>query len=907
MLTFWGKAQPSADAAVHWHPIAYHLLDVAAVADAWLEERPIVRARAGELLGLEPEQAHRLVVALTALHDLGKFAPSFQAKAQPHGWIWPAELGARNLARFGTRHTDDGYALWRDALGPVRNRLWPAGRRTLDVLAPAIFGHHGRPISTGLTTPPAESVFGTRAVAIASSCAEALVMLLHPTPIETSPPATAHAKVASWWLAGLVTIADWIGSNRGWFPYAVPDHGDVTLSVYWALTRASAKRAIKAAGLLGPAVAPSMDFAALVKGGKVPTPAQAWAASVELPPGPLLIILEDVTGSGKTEAAQFLVHRLMAEGRAGGAYWAMPTKASANAMYERQAEAIGALYVSDSDRRPSIVLTHGQSHLHDRFRTSVLRNAAEAGESRSAGPTRDAELPAGAACAAFLADDSRAALLADVGAGSVDQVLQGVLPSRFNAVRLFALSEKVLVVDEAHAYDAYMDVELQELLRFQGALRGCAVVLSATLPTGKRANLMRAWQDGLDNGRRATAVEAPVMHADYPLATVVSSGGCTEFRLEAAPWSRRSVDVRFVNDAASAVEHVVRSAGLGAAVAWVRNTVADCLDGAAALRERGVKPLVFHARFTHMDRQVREGEVVTYFGENSLAEQRRGRVLVATQVVEQSLDLDFDAMVSDLAPVDLLVQRAGRLHRHEARSADRPPGLHRELVVLAPLWNSDPAASWLAEVLPRTGHVYEDIGVLWRTARALMNTGEIRTPDGLRELIEEVYGSDENPLGLQRKSDQARSARSAYAAAGNYATLKPADGYTGTARVWMDDVCAPTRLGEADTTVRLARVTAAGDILPWARGSMPPATAWALSEVRLAAWRVPAGSSAPRYSDAVDALRTGWRRHEREIPVLPLIEAGDGTWRGMLAKPSGEAVGLTYSPAEGMRFQPGTP
>src|SRR5690606_35701801 len=136
-----------------------------------------------------------------------------------------------------------------------------------------------------------------------------------------------------------------------------------------------------------------------------------------------------------------------------------------------------------ADPKPSLVLAHGQQRLHQAFQDTVLRgvsvlNVPSAGVAPAAGD----DIESTVACAAFLADDRRAALLADVGAGTIDQALLGALPSRFNTVRLFGLGDKVLVVDEAHAYDPYMSTELQALLRFQAALGGCAVVLSATLP-----------------------------------------------------------------------------------------------------------------------------------------------------------------------------------------------------------------------------------------------------------------------------------------------------------------------------------------------------------------------------------------------------------------------------------------
>lgn len=909
ILGFWGKARPAREATCAFHPVAYHNLDVAATADALLTARPLTLARGARLLGLAPDPARRLLVALIALHDLGKFAPRFQAQATPDGWQWPHLLGPFDPNRLpGTHHTTDGYALWgdglRDRVGP---RLWPAGASALEALAPAVFGHHGRPVQSadGLFRR-AEHGLGRAVGAVAAACAMSLVQLLHPEPLDAAPPDIDDARIATWWFAGLVTISDWIGSNQDWFPYAAPDAADVDFTGYWSHARSRAQHAIAAAGIVPPGSAPPRSMRDLT-GVEHPSPAQEWASALDLPDGPLLVILEDVTGSGKTEAAQMLVHRLMTAGRATGAYWAMPTQATANAMYTRQAAAIAALYDASGGLRPSLALAHGKARFYDAFQTTVLGGSDRGPEADSWGATRDPELVAGAECAAFLADDRRAAFLADVGAGSVDQALLGVLPSRFNAVRLFGLADKVLVVDEAHAYDAYMRVELQELLRFHAALGGCAIVLSATLSRKGREQLATAWLEGLDRGRRrfrAPSSDPVVREAAYPLATLVSPGEVVarEVPLGAAPWSGRRVGVHFVHSAADVLEHVVAATGRGAAVAWVRNTVDDCLAAATALRARGVEPLVFHARFADTDRQTREADVLARFGKDPSAP-RAGQVLVATQVIEQSLDLDFDVMVTDLAPVDLLIQRAGRLWRHPFRDAHRPAGSAPELLVVAPPFDPDPPRDWLTALLPGTAFVYANTGVLWRTMRALVDSPAIVTPTGLRELVEAVYASEDLPEMLVAATDRALGADQARAAAGNQATLKVADGYNGNAQGWVDDLRAPTRLGVPQTVVRLARVAPDGALRPWADGEHVPWKAWALSEIRLSARRVPPDATAePQYHAPIDALRAGWNRFERELPVLPLSEVAPRCWEGALQTGNGKRVAVRYRRETGLEF-----
>ena len=927
-LAFWGKAQPHDDAPHSWHPAAYHLLDVAAAADEILRVRPLALSRGAQLLRLEQSEARRLLVLLAALHDVGKFARAFQAK-QP-------ELGARvysavELARAAkTPHTADGYALWERGLAAdFAQRIWRGGRPVLDVLAPAVFGHHGRPVLA--TGGLLETSFGLAGVGAATACTTALLEMLLPDAITAAPPSVEQARVASWWVAGLLTLADWVGSHQEWFPYCEPGVDADALPRYWAHAQRCAERAVAVAGLRAVDPAPLRSFAELTRKA-APTPVQRRAAEMDLPPGPLLVVIEDVTGAGKTEAAQMLVHRLMASGRAAGAYWAMPTQATANAMYERQADALDALFAPDPlGRKPSLALAHGQTKLHETFQSRVL-GGVDAHDLQPGARASDEELPSSAACAAFLADDRRAALLAEVGAGTVDQALLGVLPSRFNAVRLFGLADKVLVVDEAHAYDAYVSTELRELLRFQAALGGCAVVLSATLARRERQSFVDAWAEGVNGGVRAVPAlpwlpapstpPTPVVQQDaYPLATIgaPAAGGGVQVREEpvaAADWSTREVAVRFVDDVENVVEHLADAARRGAAVVWVRNTVDSCLDGAARLEALGLTPLVFHARFAQGDRQAREREVLRRFGRSAATEDRRGAVLVATQVVEQSLDLDFDVMVSDLAPVDLLIQRAGRLWRHPERNAGRPSGVKRELVVLSPGADDEVAADWPKPLLPGTGAVYGRVGVLWRTRRALAEAGAIVTPGvagapgALRSLVEAAYASDEMPEALRRADDRALGDALAAASTANHSVLAVPDGYEGNARGWVNDMRVPTRLGDDQTPVRLARLTAEGDLSPWVGDVRPEWKAWALSEVRVPVRRIPRAATAVMGAACrarADAVRSTWAAFEQDLPLVPLAwDADGGVWRATLRVPEREApIEIRYTAAAGLAYGPG--
>ena len=745
--------------------------------------------------------------------------------------------------------------------------------------------------------------FQPEGVAAAEAWTGELLTLLLPGPIERRPPATVHVGAASFWFAGFVTVSDWVGSTQRFFPYLSPTISPVD---YWAHAQNRARDAVSSLGLAASSVAPIRSFSALT-GRQKPSPLQTCVAEVPLGPGPTLVIIEDVTGAGKTEAAQVLVNRLLAGDANGGVYWAMPTQATANAMYERQRLMLSRLFTEDA--APQLVLAHGATRIHPGFQASILRSAATREESLG---DSEADETASAACSAFLADDARLSLLADVGAGTIDQALLGVLPARFQAVRLFGLADKVLVVDEAHAYDAYMSEELRGLLNFHAALGGSAIVLSATLPQdvrhkAGRAQLVQSWLEGC--GVRHHGVPRPQLtsKADYPLVTVVrGTGPAVEYPVQAASWTRRYVPVRCVSTDDAVVESLVRAATLGGAVAWVRNTVDDALRAADQVRARGLDPIVFHARFAQVDRQRIEKAVMARLGPNAPADDRQAVVVIATQVIEQSLDLDFDWMASDLAPIDLLVQRAGRLRRHPARDPLRPQ-VPFELLLRAPEWTDTPEADWLSATLSGTSYVYPDPALQWRTMGVLRERGGIRTPEDLRHLIESVYGDGAVvPPGLDVPSLRAEGVSLAQGGRARQTLLSVRDGYRGEQVAWVgeDRPEVATRLGTPQTILRLARLNGTNAPEPWATGDLPEWALWALSDVKVSARRVPPGSSATAQdADIARSARDTWglRERERSDMVLVLLRRDGNEWHGQLANPRGRPIQIRYSVTEGLR------
>ena len=796
------------------------MLDVGAVAACLLARRSLTGNR----------HADEAATLLVVLHDLGKFSSSFRAMllGQPY---------------TGLRHWQHSYRLLRDhddALAVVIGAT-PGVRKTLYA---AVAGHHGGPpelLESRKHKDQAKQI-GSEASLAAREAITVIAPLFKRASLDGI--SESEARRLSWALCGLTVQADWIGSNPEWFG---PKVGEISVGSYWKQAVAKAETAIIEAGLHH--AKPLRDgVARVLPGTSAPRPMQAAAAAVPLPEGPLLALVEDATGAGKTEAALILAARMMAAGKGDGLFFALPTMATSNAMLARLEAVAPRLF----EGRPSLALTHGRARLNELFREIRGRDASDPG--------------VGASCGRWLADDRRRVLLADVGVGTIDQALMAVLPTRFNTLRLRALSGRILIVDEAHEFGPYMEAQLRRLLEFQAMLGGSVIVMTATLPLGMRNGYAKAFQKGLRVRRpREVVGEA------YPMLTIVGREIDSE-RPDPVPSTCRDISIHRLDGEGCAITLLQSGAGRGAAGAWIRNSVDGAIAAVSELRAAGVDADVLHARFAVVDRLRHEAALQARFGRDG--DGRVGRILVATQVVEASLDLDFDLMISDLAPIGSLIQRAGRLWRHmDLRpAAGRPvpgPALH----VLAPDPDVVPDTNWLKHVLGSGAFVYPQ-DIQWRTAKALFDKGAIRAPGGLRALIEAVHGSElpEIPEALTGTEIETLGRHMSEAQQAFNQVLDAEDGYDQPQmqRVFDDDRF-PTRLGIPQVTLRLAREEE-GRVIPWA-GEGP--TGWQLSEVQVSAARYRNLPCVDQDRSEIAAVRDDWPDWmQASVLVAPVGEDG---------------------------------
>lgn len=749
-----------------YHLLQYHSLDVAAVGTCLVENDPRLLA----LFSSVPlfHENHGLIPFLLATHDLGKYSKSFQEKIR----------GENNHAG----HTSETYELLKENFNDgvidryirskcrdCNERMIKRFKRSLEMCFESVAGHHGSPVDKGGIQ--SNSILYNFGDANRRDAVEFLAKLLDLYLPHIQIPEEPNKDIAtiSWVLAGLSVVSDWIASNNQYFPWKGVE---VSLEEYWLGATQCAKHTLSKLGLVPSPVSDLCSTKDLF--GFDPRPLQKVVDDLKISIGANLYIIEDSTGSGKTEASLVLAQKLMKAGCGNGFYFALPTMATANAMYGRiagESKVYDKFYTGDLP--VSVVLAHVQTALSEQYQ-DFLGSFESLYEDT------------------WMYDSHKKALLSSIGIGTIDQVLMGVLPWKHQSLRLFGCARNILIVDEVHAYDSYMNTLLETLLMFMKSC-GCSVILlSATIPRALKRKFVACY----------TNAELPSFDSSYPLLTTVHVGG--DVIEVPVPLSLdKYVSVRLIFEKEKIVDEIVQNARLGACVCWVCNTVSDAISSYWLLKEKYSSSVhLFHARFAMGDRLNRESEVLQMFGKDSTPEMRRGHILVATQVVEQSLDLDFDFMVSDLAPIDLIIQRAGRLWRH---SRERPNGFNvPEFVIYSP----DPRvvcdSTWYSSLFSGGSYVYPEHGKLWRTADILLKMGGFSMPSDARLLIDSVYSEDDGgiPKSLLVHESAARQKNKVSGAHADNISLDLSKAYTRNT-VWSSEEPALTREGDRSVSLEL--------------------------------------------------------------------------------------------------------
>ncbi|MFG2424841.1 CRISPR-associated helicase Cas3' [Streptomyces sp. NPDC048448] len=768
-----------------WLPLWRHLEDCAAVAgllwDGWVPAS-VRGSIAGVLPGGEAD-ARALVVWLAGVHDIGKATPAFACQVDELAEVMRDQgLEMRSAAAMGpdrrlAPHGLAGQVLLGEWL--EERHGWAAGRTGQFTVA--VGGHHGVPPEHGqikalfereelLRTPgPGGRVWRGVQGELLDACAdrfgvgerlESWGAVRLPQPVQVL-------------LTAVVIVSDWIASNPDLFPY-FPDAASCSeedrLAAAWrGLDLPEPWRAEEPPAGVRELFAARFDLPAGARVRPVQEAAVELAREMDCAG---LMVIEAPIGEGKTEAALAVAEVFAARAGAGGVFFALPTMATGNAMFPRLLDWLKQLPGVRGERH-SVHLAHSKAALNEDFVDLMARGGrvAAVGVDEAAdasGREADGRRRAGADLVAHAwLRGRKKAMLASFVAGTIDQLLFAGLKSRHLALRHLAVAGKVVVIDEAHAYDTYMSVYLDRVLSWLGAYRVPVVVLSATLPAGRRRELLAAYAG---SAPEPAAGELPADEAEpdacaYPLLTAVAPGGAPVVRRPQASGRETAVEVERLDDGLEVLaDRLEAELADGGCALVVRNTVRRVLETARMLRDRfgDSDVTVAHSAFVDVDRAEKDADLLRRFGPPGKASGRPGRrhIVVASQVAEQSLDVDFDLLVSDLCPVDLLLQRMGRLHRHQRGDGqcERPQRLRQARCLLT-------GTDWTAEVpTPVRGSlaVYGRYPLL-RSAAVLLphlhsRAGSpVRLPADISTLVQGAYGAAPvGPPGWKAAVEEAR-------------------------------------------------------------------------------------------------------------------------------------------------------
>lgn len=717
-----------------WHPLLSHMIDAANVAgQIW--DRYLSRAMK-KALHPSLKSGRALYMWLAGLHDLGKASPVHQKLSTHHYQRVDAVIPHTAECDKDFKHARLSAHMAAKILEEEEGWPFEAAQWIADVLG----GHHGTfPSGSDTYEPPRGTVGGEvyrqaqRYLfdAVTEYCGVDLGDLRDRIPgIGTQLS-----------FAGAVVMADWLASNSKYFEYDEAEQKP-SAEQYAKTSQQLAKDRFQEITELNQVwhPRPGDDAQTLYKDRfGIDTPHSTQLVADEMAraaTGPGLMVIEAPTGEGKTEAA-LAAAEILAKGLGfNGLFFALPTQATSNSIFDRLLKR----WSESQQRKPTVSLVHGKARLKQEF----------------------TELPSGAVadggCDSLTASSwmrgSKKALLNPIAVGTVDQLLYSGVAARYVQLRHLGLANKVVVIDEVHAYDTYMSEILHRVLHWLGWHGVPVVLLSATLPPEQRRRLLAAYSG---------APELPVEGAGYPRITWIEAptkeqrlawkeGDDTEPILRSRPaGTDRGSQVRL--EFAPETEDGSLKDVLGqrlkespkANVLVLRNTVKRAQETYEQLCADfpDFEIRLAHARFTAEDRERIDRRLMDRYGPPDEGRWRPARsIVVATQVAEQSLDVDFDLVVSDLAPIDLLLQRAGRCHRHRKRPmAERGTLTAPTLVITGYHQNGDGPP----ELLGRTRRPY-DHHLLYRTLAVLTHPERreaVEVPKDVPSLIEAVYGDTE--------------------------------------------------------------------------------------------------------------------------------------------------------------------
>jgi len=673
---------------------------------------------ASKIISTFPDAVRKLLFVestplLAAVHDTGKINPDFQKMI--YGCVSKNEremqiLNAMNANSQSAKR--NGSSFHAKVTQISLENIHPELKNFISKIEGM---HHGfRPLDS---SPFPESCYG------GEGWTRARHSLVEKLEGEFSGSERKWQDIRSWEeacaLGGLIIVSDWIASG-GRFAFLKSNAKLDTETIV-----KMADEAVEKAGFHKLSVKKNLSFRDIF--GFEPRSVQkTFFDSVA---GPGVYVLEASMGVGKTEAALYAAYKVLSEGLATGLYFALPTQLTSNKIYERVEDFLGKI-LSESGTNDSLRLLHGNAWMENVF-----------GEDGDIGKS--------------WFDDKKRGILSPFAVGTIDQALMSVMNVKHSMVRSFGLAGKVLILDEIHSYDAYTGTILNSLVDSVQKNGGTVILLSATLTSNQKKKILNV-EDEYKFDESYPLVSARISKIcpsenEYS-AAIVENGTFSEIAGESG--SEKVVSLNFCNERKDAVEAALEKAFCGQQVLWIENTVREAQEAFKVLSARcgsEVECGLVHSRFEKIQRSSNEDYWVSLYGSAGKSHRKeKGRILVGTQVLEQSLDIDADFLVSALCPTDMLLQRMGRLWRHSSNADVRPADSQCACLVVGPSFE---------DVLKRknpfgdSGIVYSEY-VLCRTLELLRDRKNISLPSEIRHLLEETYSErDENGLWNSYKEE----------------------------------------------------------------------------------------------------------------------------------------------------------
>lgn len=708
----WAKSNKDCPKEIHL--LIFHLLESAAVASSlwnFALSESLKKDIAG-LLKMPLDQVGRMLAYWIGLHDIGKASPAFQSLIEQKNPALIEKIRESGLSI----ERETGFA-YHSQLGGKFIREKHLAPPEVDI---AVSGHHG--VWNSAYVNISTHAYGSQSWDdVRNSLCDLLKECLDIEPVFSLGLSGLKKNIFITWFSGFICVSDWIASNESFFTYNSNFEAEKLVS-YFSKACEKARQSLIDLGYIGWHT--NRDDLTFQQMFPTYSPRDIQQQVFDLfntykPDKPFLMIVEAPTGIGKTEIAMYLSDHWLQKMDGSGMYIAMPTQATSNQLYTRTLKVLSNRYPG---QKVNVVLAHGQACWNkdlEKIRVSSIG---------------DMQKEQSLLAAEWFQDNRKRTLLAPFGVGTVDQVFLSILQTKHFFVRLFGLKNKVIVFDEVHAYDTYMNELFYRLLEWLRGLGTSVIILSATLPEKTCQKIVASYC-----GEESEHVH---LASGYPRVTL----GCPPRAIEAEslPWSGidRQININWIKKE-NISELIKERLSSGGCAAIICNTVRHAQQVYLELKEQHIVDaenlILFHARFPFEWRNKIEEKVLKKFEKESTAEnglRPSKAIVVATQVIEQSLDLDFDFMVTELAPVDLILQRAGRLHRHDRKNT-RPQKLKKTELVLIDVGIDDNGIPVVGEDEP-----FYDKSILLKTYLELKEHHDLKIISSTRSLIEKVYSNN---------------------------------------------------------------------------------------------------------------------------------------------------------------------